>query len=72
MERTAWLGIFVAAFAVWRLVLTLYEWQRLRHVKGPWIASISRFWEPWSVLTGRQHQVLLDVTNKYGGRIPQA
>ncbi|KAL3426423.1 cytochrome P450 [Phlyctema vagabunda] len=45
---------------------TFQSWYRLRHFKGPPIASLTRFWLARHVWGGRMHLDFHDVNQKYG------
>jgi hypothetical protein len=42
------------------------SWYRLRHFKGPLIATLSRVWPVRHVAGGRMHLDFQDVNQKYG------
>ena len=42
------------------------SWYRLRHVPGPFWASITSFWMLRKALTGKLHEHLRDAAEKYG------
>lgn len=58
------LGIFLALslgiFQLWN------TWRRLRHIPGPFLASITNFQRAQWVTTKRAHLILQDVHEKYG------
>lgn len=45
---------------------TLYQWHRLRHIPGPFLASFSYLWLANSGWCGRQHDIHKDLAEKYG------
>lgn len=47
-------------------VYAFRSWYRLRHVPGPFLASISGAWMVKKALSGRFHEHLKDVSEKYG------
>jgi hypothetical protein len=55
--------------AVVLLTLFVYEfrsWYRLRHVPGPFLASVSSAWMVKKALSGRFHEHLRDAAEQYG------
>jgi hypothetical protein len=44
------------------------SWNRLRHVPGPFWASVSSLWMVQKGLTGRLHEHLRDLSEKYGAQ----
>ncbi|ORY70305.1 cytochrome P450 [Pseudomassariella vexata] len=48
------------------LLYHVRSWYRLRHIPGPFLASISNLWMVKNVLSGRLHEVLKDVSDRYG------
>lgn len=60
-------GIFslVALFA-WFLVSSAWQWHRLHHFDGPFLAKISNLWLFLSVDSGRSYLDFWEVTQKYG------
>lgn len=42
------------------------SWYRLRHIPGPFWASVSSFWMVRKALTGKLHEHLRDISEKYG------
>ncbi|KAI0126728.1 cytochrome P450 [Xylariales sp. AK1849] len=63
-------GSFAVPFLVIAFIaLFVYEfrsWYRLRHIPGPFLASISIAWMVRRALSGRFHEHLKDVSEKYG------
>jgi hypothetical protein len=56
-------GAVLLAYLV-RLVL---QWQRLAHVPGPLVASLTKGWMVKESLKGRQPISFKEVNDKYGG-----
>lgn len=52
------IGIFIAQ--------TFHAWYRLRHVKGPFLASFSKLWLLRAVSGGRMHLDFAEACQKYG------
>lgn len=48
------------------VVYQLRSWYRLRHIPGPFAASVSQLWMVKHALSGRFHERLRDVSEKYG------
>ena len=57
-----WLVLLLLVFAVYQL----RSWYRLRHIPGPFAASVSQLWMVKYALSGRFHERLRDVSEKYG------
>ena len=47
-------------------VQTLRAWYRLRHVKGPFWAGLSKIWLIRAVSSGNMHWEFANVNKKYG------
>jgi hypothetical protein len=45
---------------------TFYSWHRLRHIKGPFLASISKLWLARAVSGGKMHLEFAAACQKYG------
>ena len=56
------LGLFIATF----LIYALFGHLRLRHIPGPFIASISDIPRLYWVLTGRAHEIHIALHKQYG------
>ncbi|SPO05194.1 related to pisatin demethylase [Cephalotrichum gorgonifer] len=56
-------GILLTLYLVGSWVL---EWHRLRHIKGPFLASFSYFWILRTIASGRQGETFRGVSDKYG------
>ncbi|KAI5918647.1 cytochrome P450 [Camillea tinctor] len=56
-------GLFFLVILVWH---GFRSWYRLRHVPGPFLASISVVWMLRKALSGRFHEYLRDVSEQYG------
>jgi hypothetical protein len=59
-------SIFLGVIFSYIVGRTFYNWYRLRHIKGPWLASVSKSWLIWRTLAGNFHQDFSDVCEKYG------
>lgn len=44
----------------------VFSWYRLRHINGPWLASISYLWMFYTNFTGKQAIKYKEITDKYG------
>ncbi|KAK8127654.1 BcABA1- cytochrome P450 monooxygenase [Apiospora sp. TS-2023a] len=64
MEYSTHIWLVVGTLLSAWLVSTAVSWWRLRHVPGPFIASVSWLWAPYLVLRGRGHEFLH--LRKYG------
>ncbi|KAJ8122629.1 hypothetical protein ONZ43_g1221 [Nemania bipapillata] len=64
LEQTVKLSCFL--FAGYFLASTLYQWHRLRHVPGPFLASFSYLWIAISSWSGRQYEIQKVLGEKYG------
>ncbi|OAA70411.1 benzoate 4-monooxygenase cytochrome P450 [Cordyceps fumosorosea ARSEF 2679] len=62
----AWLAASLAALALAYITSQLYSYQRLRHIKGPALASWTNFWLVYAQLTGRIHTILHELVSKHG------
>jgi cytochrome P450 len=59
------LGVLGLA-VLWTIVSTAIAWARLRHVPGPFLASISYIWGLRAMNSGRIHHIIQDEQKKYG------
>ncbi|KAI4594437.1 hypothetical protein KJ359_008225 [Pestalotiopsis sp. 9143b] len=59
----------LTAFLFALYVYAFRSWYRLRHVPGPFLASISGAWMVKKALSGRFHEHLKDVSEKYGSLV---
>lgn len=59
-------AIYPAVLLLVTIVYYLRRWYRLRHFKGPWLASISELWLAKTALSGSFHTILMDTNKKYG------
>lgn len=62
-------ALLVPCLAVALIALYIYEfrsWYRLRHIPGPFLASVSGAWMVKKALSGRFHEHLKDVSEKHG------
>ncbi|KAI8946481.1 cytochrome P450 [Xylaria longipes] len=48
------------------LASTIYQWQRLQHIPGPFIASFSYLWIGYSGWSGKQYEIHKVLGEKYG------
>lgn len=64
MEYSTHLWLIAGALLSFWLVSTAISWRRLRHVPGPFVASVSWLWAPYMVLRGRGGEFLH--LRKYG------
>ena len=51
---------------LWFLFSTIRQWYRLRHIPGPPLASVSAAWLIRCLASGRFHEHMIDVAEKYG------
>ncbi|KAI1491184.1 cytochrome P450 [Biscogniauxia mediterranea] len=56
-------GFLILTVLIWR---EFRSWYRLRHVPGPFLASISIIWMLRKALSGKLHEYLRDVSEQYG------
>ncbi|KAF5679383.1 cytochrome P450 monooxygenase [Fusarium heterosporum] len=59
----------VGSASLWWIVSATIAWYRLRHIPGPWLARWSYIWIGWVAYSGKQHQVFLDLDQKYGSLV---
>ena len=59
------LPCFLALFAFF-IIQQFRSWYRLRHIPGPFWASVTSLWMLRKALTGKLHEHLRDVAEKYG------
>ncbi|KAK7430663.1 hypothetical protein QQZ08_002706 [Neonectria magnoliae] len=59
-------GLLVAAFIAWFFVSTWVQYNRLRHFKGPLVASLSKWWLIRTVGNGRAYLDFWEVNKRYG------
>ncbi|KAI0206849.1 cytochrome P450 [Astrocystis sublimbata] len=52
--------------AVYYVASTIYQWQRLRHIPGPRLASFSYLWLAYAGYSGRQNDLHKDLGDTYG------
>ncbi len=60
------LSLLALLLIVLLVVQTFIAWYRLRHIKGPWIASISKLWHLRHAAGPSMHLDLAEVCEKYG------
>ncbi|KAI8633515.1 cytochrome P450 [Xylariaceae sp. FL1651] len=58
--------VFCFLVAGYFFASTFYQWQRLRHIPGPFIASISYIWIGYSGYSGKQYEIHKGLGEKYG------
>jgi len=56
----------VAAFLATYVVYSVWIWNRLRHIPGPFLGSISTLWMLNEALKGNYNEVLKQVADQYG------
>jgi len=56
----------ILCFAVAFVVNRFLVYRRLRHFKGPWLASFSKLWMMKCTFAGRMHLEVADVCAQYG------
>jgi hypothetical protein len=61
-----WISLALISSAVLYLFQTFRSWYRLRHFKGPLLASLSRLWLARHVAGGRMHLDFQEINEKYG------
>jgi hypothetical protein len=61
-----WVSVTLVALVGVFLFRTFRRWYRLRHFKGPLIATLSRIWLARHVAGGRMHLDFQEVNQKYG------
>lgn len=52
--------------ALWTITSAVVTWAKLRHVPGPFLASISYLWGLRAMNSGRIHDIIQDEQRKYG------
>ncbi|KAF2088620.1 cytochrome P450 [Saccharata proteae CBS 121410] len=57
--------LLVAAF----VISTVRSWYRLRHIQGPWLASVSSLWLLRSSFSGHQWKDTFEASRKYGSLV---
>lgn len=57
---------FFFGFILFRIVATIRQFYRLRHIKGPPIAGFSKWWLVSKVAGRRAHLDYYEVCQKYG------
>lgn len=58
--------ILVLVFAGYSVVRTYLQYRRLRHIKGPWLASVSPLWMFYYACCGTLYLATEDALKKYG------
>ncbi|KAI0853287.1 cytochrome P450 monooxygenase [Daldinia vernicosa] len=57
---------FASLFSVWYIITTIVAWYRLRHVPGPFLASLSHLWVAKSIVFGTIQNDFSGLGTKYG------
>ncbi|KAI9815231.1 MAG: hypothetical protein M1827_002711 [Pycnora praestabilis] len=65
LYRHLWATLFTILFVHYTLS-TVLQYLRLKHVKGPTIAKVSKAWLMWTAFTGRGYLHLARVNEEYG------
>jgi hypothetical protein len=60
-----WTSLVLVSLVGLFLLQKFRDWYRLRHFKGPFVASLSRLWLTRCVAGGTMHLDFLDVNRKY-------
>ncbi len=60
------LVVVAVCLASWYLITAFLSWYRLRHIPGPFLASISYLWVAYVALKAEQHEVNKWIREKYG------
>ncbi|KAI0977265.1 cytochrome P450 [Xylaria arbuscula] len=58
--------VFFSLFAAYLLGSSIYQWHRLRHIPGPFLASFSHLWIGYSGWSGKQYEIHKHLGEKYG------
>ncbi len=66
MDRSTILSCVIIAAVTVYVVREFWSWYRLRHIPGPFAASIWRGWMLRHTLTGQLNYELKKVTDQYG------
>ena len=68
LRQTAdnWISTILISLVGLFLLQTFRSWHRLRHFKGPFLASISPIWLVRHISGGRFHLDFMEVNQKYG------
>jgi hypothetical protein len=53
-------------FVTYEITQTFRSWYRLRHIEGPFSASLSKWWLNRAIPSGKMHLRFWEVCNKYG------
>ena len=61
-----WVAAVLIAVSAW-LVRATTAWYRLRHIPGPSLASVSAVWLIQKLASGRFHDHMCKIGDKYGG-----
>src|SRR3569833_682362 len=65
-STSSWIGILLAASAVWYVASALVAWFRLRQFRGPKLASFSYVWGVRNMWAGHMDRVLAEIHGRYG------
>jgi hypothetical protein len=60
------LACVVLLILVWRVIATVRQYLRLRHIKGPASAGFSNWWLIRALAGGRNHLDTYEACKKYG------
>ncbi|KAI0534486.1 cytochrome P450 [Xylaria digitata] len=63
------LKVFCSLTAGYLLASTVYQWHRLRHIPGPFLASFSYLWIGYSGYSGKQYEIHKVLGEKYGALV---
>lgn len=58
--------VLVGVFSLYLIGSYAYSWYRLRHLPGPWLASISYLWMFRTSVSGREGLRYKEITDQYG------
>ena len=61
-----WISLILVFTVGAFLVQAFHSWYRLRHFKGPFLASLTRLWLVRHAAGGRMHLEFQEVNQKYG------
>ncbi|KAM0347323.1 hypothetical protein ACHAPU_004842 [Fusarium lateritium] len=59
----------IGTASLWWIISASISWYRLRHIPGPWFAGWGYIWAGWVAYSGRQHEVFVDLDEKYGSLV---
>jgi hypothetical protein len=58
--------VLVASMVLWLVVSTVVSWYRLRHIPGPWLASVSNIWIIRAAISKKLNVVFEEAGKTYG------